>query len=97
MAPWPDGWSPPPNNDRWPAHVIYHGPRLTTFGDLGWQPDASHLVLQSERGRMNVKRTRLIGVDRWYVSLIDRRTGERTDITPPGVADTSFDVWWPGP
>ena len=65
--------------------------------DLGWQPDASHVVLQSERGHMNAKLTRLLPVDRWYVSLIDRRTGQRTDITPPGVADTSFDVWWPAP
>jgi hypothetical protein len=46
---------------------------------------------------MNAKLTRLLPVDRWYVSLIDRRTGERTDITPAGVADTSFDVWWPAP
>ena len=97
VAPWPDGWSPPPDNDRWPAREIYHGPGLTTFGDLGWQPDASHVVLQSERGHMNAKLTRLLPVDRWYVSLIDRRTGQRTDITPPGVADTSFDVWWPAP
>jgi hypothetical protein len=95
VAPWPDGWNPPPDNDRWPAHEIYHGPGLTTFGDLGWQPNASHVVLQSERGHMNAKLTGLLPVDRWYVSLVDRRTGERTDITPPGVADTSFDVWWP--
>ncbi len=97
VAPWPDGWSPPPNHDRWPAHQIYQGPSLTTFGDLGWQPNASHVVLQSEHGRMNSKLTHLLPVDRWYVSLIDRRTGDRTDITPPGAADTSFDIWWPTP
>ena len=97
VAPWPDGWSPPPNNGPWPAHWIYQGSWWTAFGDLGWQPDASHVVLQSERGHMNAKLTRLLPVDRWYVSLIDRRTGQRNDITPPGVADTSFDVWWPAP
>jgi hypothetical protein len=96
VAPWPDGWSPPPDA-WWRARVIYQGPSLTTFGDLGWQPNASHVVLQSEHGRMNAKLTHLLPVDGWYVSLIDRRTGDRTDITPPGAADTSFDIWWPTP
>ncbi len=95
VAPWPDGWSPPPQINQGRAREIYFAPPLTTYGDLGWQPGGSQVVLESERGHMNPRQTRLLPVDRWYVSLIDRRTGERTDITPPGVADTSFDVWWP--
>ncbi|MGB2839674.1 MAG: hypothetical protein WBC76_07565 [Actinomycetes bacterium] len=65
---------------------------ITHFTGVAWEPDGSHVVLGAREGRIR----RLSPVfDRWYVSLIDRRTAERTDITPPGAADTSFDVWWP--
>jgi Tol biopolymer transport system component len=65
---------------------------ITHFTGVAWEPDGSHVVLGSREGRIQ----RFSPVfDRWYVSLIDRRTGERTDLTPRGVADTSFDVWWP--
>jgi hypothetical protein len=99
VAPWPDGWSARPG-DASPGHRLYpkksQWPRyVTTFGDLGWQPDGSHVVLASRRGVVEDRRMYPTTFDRWYVSLIDRRTGERTDITPPGVADTTFDVWWP--
>jgi hypothetical protein len=98
VAPWPGKWRPPLKSNRWPAHVIYLAPsqwprHVTFFGDLDWQPDASHVVLASVRAR-NVNQPD-VRHDRWYVSLIDRRSGERTDITPPGAADTTFDVWWP--
>jgi hypothetical protein len=65
---------------------------FTHFQGVGWQPGADHIVI-------GIKRVDMTGsqavYDRWNVSLIDRRTGERTDITPRGAADTSFDVWWP--
>jgi hypothetical protein len=65
---------------------------ITHFTGVGWQPDGSHVVLGAREGHMQ----RWYAVfDRWYVSLIDRQTGERVDITPPKVADTSFEVWWP--
>ena len=82
---------------RQPRNLLYRAAydppaSITHLTGVGWQPDGSHVVLGAREGHMQ----RWYAVfDRWYVSLIDRRTGERTDITPPKAADTSFDVWWP--
>ncbi len=65
---------------------------ITHFTGVGWEPDGSRVVLGAREGH---SQKWYVVFDRWYVSLIDRRTGERTDITPPRAADTSFDVWWP--
>ncbi len=87
---WSTGWAQPGNALLELPEQI---PRFFThFDGVGWQPNADHIVI-------GIKRVDVSGnqgvVDRRYVSLIDRRTGEAEVITPPGVADTSFDVWWP--
>ena len=100
VAPWPGSWRRPPQQARPPAsRLLYEGPGRpgssgTFFGGLGWTPGDRAVVLASRHATWGPNWSSP-AFDRWYVSLIDRRTGERTDITPRGAADTSFDVWWP--
>lgn len=91
VSPWPGVWT-------LPRHELFTVPAryprfFTHFDGVGWQPSTEQVVV-------GVKRTRLDGADgsvydRWVVTLVERQTGEPTTITPRGVADTSFTVWWP--
>ncbi len=99
VAPWPGTWQRPPRQSSPASRRLYEGPGRpgssgTFFGSVGWTPEDRAVVLASRHATWGPNWSSPT-FDRWYVSLIDRRTGERTDITPRRAADTSFDVWWP--
>jgi hypothetical protein len=102
VAPWPGSWRRPQQQSGPPAsRRLYEGPGRpgssgNFFGSVGWTQDDRAVVLASRHATWGPSGTSPT-FDRWYVSLIDRRTGVRTDITPSGIADTSFGVWWSGP
>jgi hypothetical protein len=90
VARWPGDWTGAP---RALFEMSAQYPRFFThFDGVDWQPDAASVVIGIKR--VDMRESQAV-YDRWSVSLVDRRTGERTDITPQGAADTSFDVWWP--
>jgi hypothetical protein len=89
---WPDGkprtllTMPPDEGTTATWHV---------FGQVGWHPDASVVVLQANRFSWTIAEEADPSLLEQRIMLVDTADGSATPIGPASVLDQSFDVWSP--
>ena len=76
--------------DKTGATTTWH-----VFGQVGWHPDASVVVLQANRLSWNTPKDSQITPLEQRILLVDTADGSTTAIGPASVNDLSFDVWAP--
>jgi len=89
---WPDGeprglLSMPPDEG---TTATWHA-----FGQVGWHPDASIVVLQANRFSWNMAEAAEPLLLEQRILLVDTTDGSSTPIGPASADDLSFDVWSP--